>query len=223
MKARVIAILTVLVMMFTLIPMAAASNSAPPDAPEPVVNCTSLRVGLDRVEIKCTAAGIVVLDTTVALPPGPTITLPPILGPTKTVTVEVPGPRETRTIEVEVPGPTQTVTAPAATETVVQSGPTSQATVTASGPTSQTTATTTVTTDPGQEPSEAGTMDPEPSDPVISIPLPDDPLEAAALGTGALLILAALILLGLYLGYYLGYRDSNSKNANFMRALLNRK
>lgn len=42
----------------------------------------------------------------------------------------------------------------------------------------------------------------------------------AGLGTLALLALMALILVGMYAGYYLGYKDKEQKDTDFMRALL---
>lgn len=209
MRERVLSIVFCL-LAACLVFMAPTSNDEPAQAVD-VVNCTSLRIGTDRVEIKCTAAGIVVLDTTVNLPPGPTVqvTLP---GATQTVRVNVPGPTQTSTIRVPVPGPTKSVT-------VSVPGPTS----TVKGPTSTATVTATTTTTTGQVDNGGGTVDPspsaEPEPDVITLPGPTT-VKGAALGLLATAILAGLILLALFSGYTLGYRESDSDNATFMKRVL---
>lgn len=177
-------------------------------APEPaqaveVVNCTTLQISSDAVRIRCTAAGIVVLNTVVDLPAGPTVEVT-VTPPQVTVTETVRPPQATQTIEVPVPGPTQTETV-----TATVPGPTSTATVTSS-PT-------------GQVDNGSGTVDPSPSDEpepeVITLPGPTT-VEGAVLGGVALLILAGLILLALFLGYWRGYREADSANASWMKRLL---
>lgn len=213
MRTRLASILAVVLMAFTLLPAAVVSNAEPAQAVD-VINCTSVRIDSGHVEIKCTAAGIIVLDTTVNLPPGPTVTLPPLPG--TTVTVHVPGPSQTQTIKVPIPGPTQTVHVTATVS--VRPSATPEATVTTTetvpGPT------TTITT--GQVDNGGGTIDQEPDDPVVSIPNIDSPAEAAGIGAILFLILMALILLGLYLGYILGYKDSDRKSADFIQAMLDK-
>lgn len=194
-------------MAFTLLPAAWAS-SQPAQATD-VINCTSLRISTDQVRIQCTAAGLVVLNTVVNLPPGPTIE---VTLPAATVTVRVPGPSETQTIKVPVPGPTKTVHV---TETVLgPSSAPSTATVTVPGPT--------ITMTTGQVDNDDGTLDPEPDDPVVSIPNIDSPAKAAGLGLALLLIIIGIALCGLYAGYVLGYKDSDRKSADFIQAMLDK-
>jgi hypothetical protein len=220
MRARLISVFLVLLMVFTLVPAAVVSNAEPSEAAD-VVSCTNVRISTSQVRVVCTAAGIIVLDQTINLPPGPTVTLPPLPG--ATITVHVPGPVETATVRVPVPGPTQSVTA---TQTL--SGPTS--TVTVSGPTksvtanSTQTATVTASESSGQVGNGGATMDPTPvvNDPVISIPNIETPAQAAVVGLGLLALLTAIVLLGLYAGYVLGYKDADKENAGFMKAMISK-
>lgn len=217
MRTRIVSIIFC-VLAACLIPFAAASNGVSAEAAPAVdiVNCASIRLDPGHVEIRCTAAGLVVLDTTVTLPPGATVTLPPL----PPVTVRVPGPTQTQTIRVPVPGPTQTVHV---TEAVA--GPTK--TVTANGPTSTVTATSTATSSTGQVDNGGGTLGPSPSatpapnDPVISIPSVTT-VKGAVLGTIAILILCAIILAALFGGYTLGYKEADVANATFMKRILNK-
>jgi len=212
MRARVVSILLVLLMAFTLIPAAVVSNTQSAEAVD-LISCSDTRISASQVRIICTAAGVVVLNTVVNLPPGPTVE---VTLPQQTVTVHVPGPSSVQTIRVPVPGPTQSVTV---TEPVV--GPTKTVHETEhSTETSTITATATITKSTGQVDNGGGTIDHEPSTHGGPIPQIDTPAKAAVLGLGLLIILLAIVLLGLYLGYILGYKDSDRANANFMNALL---
>jgi hypothetical protein len=218
MKTRLASIFIVLLMAFTLIPAALVSNEQPAQAAD-VVTCSDIRINTDQVRVVCTLAGVVVLNDTINLPPGPTVQ---VTLPQATVTVHVPGPSVVQTVRVPVPGPTQSVTV-----TVPVAGPTTTATATVkttktAHATSTITATATTTKSTGQDDNGSGTMNPEPSDPVVSIPNINTPAQAAAVGGIILLILSGLALLALYVGYTLGYKDSDKANANFMRALLGR-
>lgn len=225
MRTRIASILVVLLMAFTLVPAAVVSNSQPAQAVD-VINCTSFKISSDEVRIQCTAAGIIVLNTVVDLPAGPTVEVN-VPGPTQTVTVRVPGPRTTQTIEVAVPGPTKSVTATAppvtSTETVTAGGPTKSSTVTETVKATQTVTTTPSST--GQVDNGGGTIDQDtdpPSDPVVSIPDINTPAQAAAVGGLILLGLSLLALLALFAGYYFGYKDSDKENAGFMAGMVQR-
>lgn len=230
MRHSIIAVL--MVILLVLAPVSAvglASGPTQPSAPvaaaPALVSCTDINLG-QQVRIKCTAAGVVVLNTVVDLPqvevtlPGQTVTVKVPL-PAETETVRVPVPGGTKT--VEVPGPTQTVTVP-----VEVNGPTETVTVRPGEPTAAPSAptetvTTTVTPDPRQNATDDATIEPAPEDDdtVVTIPGVDlNPAEAVGIGTLALIIVAALILLGMYAGYYMGYKDSDKAEAKFYRSLL---
>jgi len=139
--------------------------------------------------------------------PGPTILVP---GPTQTVTVQVPG--NTRTRYVTVPGNTKTiyVTGPTQTKTVRpqrQPLPTPGATVTQT-----VTAPTATVTRQRVVRHDIVTPSP-PSKPHVSAPV------AVGYSLLAILIVAGLIILGLWLGYILGYKDSERKEMKFLSAL----
>lgn len=158
---------------------------------------------------------------------GPTITLPPlppvtIRPPRVTETVTVPGPT---TVVTQAPGGTETVYV---VETVV--GPTSNVTVSTTetttarpsdGPTQTVTeqTETTVTASPTRQPEpDDGKVEPEP--PAVDLGDGKTTIVEAGLGVLSLLALVGLILLGLYAGYVLGYKDRENKDTKFMRALL---
>ena len=145
--------------------------------------------------------------------PGPTVTLPP---PPR-VTVTVPGPTHT----VTAPGGTQTISGP--TQTVTQTtkptnGPTALPTETVTVSGGLDTSATTVTATPRQPEPTSGTLDPD-SGVLDSVP---PVVVKAGVGVGIIALLAVLILLGMYGGYYIGYKDSDKADANFFRALLNK-
>lgn len=147
--------------------------------------------------------------------------------PIPTVTIEVPGPVRTILERVEVPGPTVTVPGPTVTETVFVPGPTE--TVTVPGPT----VTETVTLDPdvtptGQptESSATVTVTPEPiptpTPQVIEREGPERTVEVGvptAIGLGALVALMAIALVGVFLAYYRGYKDSDEANKKLLARL----
>lgn len=138
---------------------------------------------------------------TVTLPPLPgttqTLTLPP--GPGSTVTVKIPGSNETETVTIQPTQlPTHTVTE---TQTATQ------------------TATETVTAT-RQGPTNYVTVRPPPDDGnVIETILPDGPVGKAAVATLSIIILMALLILGMWIGYYLGFKESDRSNVRFLKAL----
>lgn len=155
-------------------------------------------------------------ETTITIAP-PTVTLPPL--PNATITlpgvtlppIRIPGPTSTVTI---IPGNTLTPKPNATvTKTVQVQGPVVKRTVTAS-PSSQPTATATVTRQPA--PSSA-TIEPGPrfdQRPELNI------IQRVGLGFLAILLIAGLIIAGMWGGYYLGFKESDAKEANFLKALL---
>jgi hypothetical protein len=82
--------------------------------------------------------------------------------------------------------------------------------------------TETVSPSPRQEPTTPATIDP--SDSIVTIPnIPFVPLPPKVeAGIGIVLLGALLIILGLFSGYYLGYKDAEKNEARFLKSLLNR-
>lgn len=219
---RAISLAIVAFMMFVMIPLAALSNTAPeataaPVAQQaPVVTCTQARISLKQVRITCSALGVVVLNSVIDLP-SVQVTLPPVTVtlPGATATVRVPGPT------VKVPGP------PGPTATVTQIVPGAPgATITRAPQTVTASPTATVTENPtvspsGQPTTDGGTIGPDSNDTVLTFPKVElNTPEAVGLGIGAILFLMLLILLGMWAGYYLGYKDSEKNEANFLKTLL---
>lgn len=151
--------------------------------------------------------------------PGPTVTVrppPPPAPPRATVTVTerprvVPQPpRETitvtpapRTVTITpepriVPGPTETVTETPAPDTPdrTRQPDTNRGTINED--------------EPIPDADHALTF------PQWSVSAP----EAVGLGTLSILLLMLLILVGMWLGYYMGYKDSDKADAKFLRSLL---
>ena len=161
------------------------------------------------------------IKTTVTLPPLPvqtrTVTLPPLPRatetrflprPTETRTVIIPGEErtvtetQTRTREIFVPSKTRTVLGPVVTETAAPE---------------TISVTETVTASPTRQPStDSGTI--SPGDVFLDPPALTAP-EAAGIGALTLLFLGGLVLLALWGGYVLGYKDSDRENRKFMAAL----
>lgn len=148
---------------------------------------------------------------------GPTVTLPPIPG----VTTIIPGPTQT----VQVPGPTATVTVPGDSETVTLSGPTVTATV--PGRTPQAVPTQTITISPVPDSTVTTTetvnqgskVDKPDSDSVLFDLPPLTTKQTVGYSLVVLLILCGLIVFGLWLGYVIGYKDSERKEMKFLDAL----
>lgn len=201
-------------------------------------------VVVDNVqEIEVPGPTATVTETVTETPtPAPTVTLPPLPGPTVTIsprpqpTITIPGPTATITkilppiIEFErtiipgptrtvfVPGPTRTVTGPVVTETATPF-PLPAKTVTA-------TATETITeraVPTRQPPPRRDTMDDDRFF-RFDIDLGDRSLSAGELGIGLLTLLAlvAVVLMAMYGGYVLGYKDQEQQDTDFIRALLDR-
>lgn len=193
-------------------------GSAEPETAAPLVTCEDTKIG-NKIKVVCEAAGVVVLDTTidpsvVTLPPieipGPTIRIP---GPTETRFVR--GPTTTRTVTQTQQAPEQTRTITAAPETVTQSA----------SPQAPVTETVTASPEPPRQTgTEDDTMGDTEDDPAITIPETDlSTPEVVGLGTLAILIIAALIVLGMWAGYYMGYKDSDKVEAKFLKSLLSKK
>ena len=209
MKARLLSIIVVAFMVLVMLPLAWSTNQ-PAQAEAPLVNCQQVRISPSAVRIQCSAAGIIVLNTVVQLPTVPpvTITVPTqtvtVRPPQATQTVRVPGPAATE--NVQVPGPTQTITEPGETLTVTETA----------------TANTTVSPS-GQAGTTPATIEPPDEDngdivflPAIKLSTP----EAVGLSILALMFIAGLILLGMYGGYYLGFKDSDKAEAKFLKSIL---
>jgi virulence-associated protein VagC len=239
-KAR-IASLLVLLVLFVAVGFAASTNftedaQAAPAAQPALVNCTDLNIG-QQIRIRCTAAGVVVLDTVIDLPVVtlPPVTLPPappvtITPPRATATVRVPQPQATVTetvrvpVEIQLPGGTTTIIRPGEGRTVTaQPRPNAPETVTASALPAPTQTVTLAPERSRQPATEGDTIDPGNDNPDLRIPEVElDAPEAAALGLGVLAIIAALIVLGMWAGYYMGYKDSDKAEAKFLKSLLGR-
>jgi hypothetical protein len=202
---RLVSILAVIAMLIACI---FAGVNASAEANDPTPTCT-----VQVSNVICVLAGVTILNQPINVPtvhvtgPTVTVTIPPIR---TTQTVTVPGPTHT----VTAPGSTQTITASpvVTTETVTATnGPSAlpTATVTANGLSS---ATTTVTATPRQDPSPSGTVDPD-SGVLSNIP---PTVVKTGVGLGIIALLALLILLGMYGGYYIGYRDSDKADAKLL-------
>lgn len=141
---------------------------------------------------------------------------------TITKTIEIPGPTVTevpnpivKTEEVVVPGPTETIyiqqppppAQPVETRTVEVPGPTT--TVTATSPPQPS----------GQTTPEGGTIEAD-TGPMIDFGDGDTTPAEVGIGILTLLALVGILLLAMYAGYILGYKDKERTDTNFMRALL---
>lgn len=138
----------------------------------------------------------------------------PVPGPTKTVTVR-PQPVTVTATATQ----TNTVALPQETKTVAVPGPTRTVT-----PQPQPNETVTVTSSPSptrQAGSEDGTIEAD-SGLDFSIDFGDGEVSTGevVLGTLATFLLMGLILLALYAGYVLGWKDKERKEVEFMRAVL---
>lgn len=191
MGKRVAMSLVLLFMLGVMIPVAISSNNS-------------------RVEASSDLATISVPPITL---PVVTVTLPPIKipgppGPTVIRTLTIPGPTNT----VRVPGPTSTVT--------VTEAPTVTSTRTVTAPPVTETVTATVFQTPRQQPVDSGTLDPETEYIPIGVPKLSA-IEQVGLGFLAVLLISGLIIIGMWSGYYLGFKESDAKETGFLKALLN--
>lgn len=184
-------------------------------APNPVVQCQI--VAGAPTKVVCTAAGVVVLNTTVN---APTVTLPPLpavtIGP-----IRIPGPTVTETATVTSPPrnttETETVTIEPEPETVTETVTVEPEPERLPGPT------VTVPGEPGQATTEYVRVEPDtdvsPPDTSILPGVPDGPVEKTLIGGLSLIVLLAIVLGALYAGYIMGYKDSDKDNVSFLRSL----
>lgn len=181
---------------------------------------------------------------TVTVPP---VTLPPIVGPTRTVTVTPEPVRVTETVRPapvrvteRVSGPTVTASPqpqPTATATVTKSGPTQTATVNPPAatvtvrpngtPVPTVTETVTVSPPTGQTVSPSDTVEPSKTDEPFTrfdIDLGDESVSAGEAGVGLLgaLLILALILGGMFYGFRRGLVASEEEESHFLRKMLDR-
>lgn len=175
-------------------------------APSPVVSYVPTEIPVPGPTVRITKH----IQKIIKVPqPGKTVTLPPVPGPTQTQTIRVPGPTRTefirrpqRTVTASpstILLPVKTVTQPPVTETISVPGPTQTVTRQAKTP--------------------RGTIiRKEPPEP-FGIPMTDTIIQRVGLGLLALTLLAGLILLGLWMGYAIGYKDRERSEAQFLQAL----
>lgn len=207
MKQAIIALITTTLILVMTIGAFAATNSqaqVTPAAKESLVTCTNEIVG-DNVKIRCKAAGVIVLNQTVKLP-------------NVTQTIPVPGPTQTETVTDKV-----TVTLPGTTETVTI--PANEKTVSVTLPPETVTKTVEVAQDRSRQPgADSGTIESRPEEGGSAV-FPEvrlDRVQVAALGFLTVFAMMSLVLIGMYSGYYLGYKDSDREEAQFLRSLLGR-
>lgn len=160
----------------------------------------------------------------------PQLTLPPI--PVPTVTVTIPGPVRTIIKTIRVPGPVETIVkkVPGPVRTVVKRvpkpGPTVTKTITAK-PGPQPTKTVTVTPRPAPTPTLTRTPSPTPQPKTITKIKHDLQVKyrnrLIAIGIAALVAGIVICLVGMYLVYYMGYReggrDEATRNISFLEAV----
>lgn len=197
----------VAVMAFVMVPLALLSNVSSAEAQQPSHHVTA------------------VLPSDIQIPDLPTVT---VILPGQTVTIKVPGqpvtdiitvPGQTVTKTVRIPLPQDTVTVVGPTQTVTNNSAGPTATVTKTGPTQTITVETTPdAVDTGQGGTTGGTI--EPDDDGTKLPeFINEPVEIVGYGLLTILALAGLIVLGLWGGYVLGYKDRQVAEARFLRAL----
>lgn len=82
---------------------------------------------------------------------------------------------------------------------------------------------TVTVTKAGQTPKPDGTIEMPPPKEKGDFTIPEVQLstpQAVGLTTAAVLLIVLFLLLGMYAGYYLGYKDSDKAEAKFIRAVL---
>lgn len=221
MNRIIIVTLTSLLLLFGW--LAFVSPAASSDTPSPVSNVIQQTTDC-IVQPHGILGSVVCAGQTVQQIPLPVVTIIPSPArttlPVRTVTV-TPVP-VTKTIYQELAPPTVFLTPPPKTVFVQRniSGPEVVVTKTASAlPLPQSTATVTVTAHPArQTPPERGRI----GGGGIRIPFTEHANPAVKVGLGALaaVVIVGLILIGLYLGYTIGWKDKERKDTNFMRAVL---
>lgn len=210
--SAVLALVAMVVLVLSLAVSPEPAQSAPP-APQCVVQVQGT-VGI----VICADIPIAQIPLPTVSVQGPTVTLPPVTLPP----ITVPGPTRTVTLPpVVVPGGNETVTLPGntVTETVIV---TDEETKTIK-PDPQSSQPTTVVTETGtgQNPPGDGTIeDNDMGDPTINFGDGHTTVVEAAIGLLTTLLLVGLLLLTMWAGYILGYKDKEKKDTRFLRALL---
>jgi hypothetical protein len=171
------------------------------EPPGGLIKCVTINNNQKFIRVVCKAAVITVLNQLIPVPTVPPITIPTTLPPITELipgeTVTVPGPTKTKTVQ----GPTKTKTITTPTQTVTENS--------------------TVTADPtGQPGGNSGTIGEV--DPGGTVDFGDNDVTIQEVGIGILatIVFVALLLLTLWMGYVLGYKDADRENARFMDALL---
>lgn len=186
-----------------------------------IVLCSGIPTGqvvtLPQVTVSAAPVTLPVPPVTITLPSDPVTKLLTVPGPTSTVTKTVHGPTQYKTVYTKIPGPVQRVYIPGPTKYVP--GPVSYRTTTAYSIATKTAyVTTPAKTIYRQRPVKHAIVTRD--NPFVRLPsVTLNKPEAVGIGLAGLLGLMALILAGLYAGYYLGYKDSDRENASFMQAL----
>lgn len=209
--ASLIIVLMIIATPFAIVFSSQVDTEASVNMSTPMVECKELRIG-QEIKIRCSADGKEVLNETIRIPAAtpepPTIPSPPAQNPSPTPQPQPsPGPTKNATLPTPAPEATRAPETPAATPRETAEEPLQ-----------------TVSPGPRQTPSPTATIEPPPvDDTVLSIPeIELDIAEAVGIGTLGLLLLTGLFLLGMYAGYYMGYKDSDKAEAKFYKSLLRR-
>lgn len=192
---------------------------------EPLPEVVTVTVTPDPIRIPVPGPTVTVQPDTIVR----TVTPPPIVrtetvpGPTETVTIRVPGTNETVTgAPAPQPTATKTVTVPSAPQSAGPQNPSTTVTERTRSPRATETATATATeTVTRQAEPERGTLDPDTGFFSDDLDFGDGDTTAPEVGLGlvAMLAIAGMGLFLLYLGYILGYKNSEKADTDFMRAL----
>lgn len=190
--------------------------------PTPVVaSCSIIKQAGINIQFECTDnLGNIIPAGQITLEPEVIVSEISVPGPT--VTVKVPGP--VKVIRPPRATTTKTVTLPRATATATVTRtlpPKPRATRTLTSAPETTTVTATATVTPRQDTPRDGSIEPGRDFFSFDIDPSDDNLTAGEAGLGALALvgLVTLFFLGLYSGYYLGFRNKEKDDTDFMRAL----
>jgi hypothetical protein len=217
MRKAILSVISVVILVLIPIALVGFTQRA---AADPLVSCDTAQSG-NTLTISCEAAGVNVLHTSVKLPVD-----------VKTVTIRIP-----------VPGPVRTITEPGSIKTIIEPGSTAtvtrtvtihdHSTVTIAPHAHVSHEVKTLTVEPSRDSSPHLSRQPHvvpatigPSElpqPVIHLPaITINGPTAVGIGIFTIAIFVGLIVLGLWFGYYMGYKDSDKAEAKFLRALLRR-